>query len=200
MPRLLLAALAVLFAANASAQLYRWVDAAGRVHYTDAPPATGAAKNVEQRKTSGNVVESSAQPYAVQQALKNFPVTLYTAANCDSPCKDARNHLTKRGVPFSEVSITEQKQLDDLKRSSGSDEVPVMLVGKSMVKGYEPGSYSAVLDGAGYPKTAASRPPASVVAKGTGSATEAVPQPAAGQPPAQAAPEPERPLGPYAPR
>jgi glutaredoxin len=153
MTRILAALLAALFASAASAQLYRWVDQNGKVHYTDTPPQPAAARAVEKKKPSGSVVEAAA-PYAVQQAAKTFPVTLYTASNCEAPCKDARDLLAKRGVPYSETAITEQKQLDELKRLSGGDDVPVLLVGKSVIKGFEAGAYNGALDTAGYPLNA----------------------------------------------
>jgi glutaredoxin len=157
MTRVAFALLAALIAGSASAQLYRWVDAEGKVHYTDQPPAN--AKNVETHKTTANVV-SSTTPFAVQQATKNFPVKIYTGTNCGSPCSDARDLLAKRGVPFTEVSVTQPAQLDELKKVSGGDEVPIVLVGRAVLKGFEPGSLTAALDNAGYPKNAGKSTPA----------------------------------------
>jgi glutaredoxin len=191
MSRILAALLATLFASAASAQLYRWVDQNGKVHYTDTPPQSATARVVEKKKPSGSVVEGTT-PYAVQQAAKTFPVTLYTAGTCEAPCKDARDLLAKRGVPYSEVAITEPKQLDELKRLSGGDEVPVLVVGKSVIKGFEAGSYNGALDTAGYPLNA---PPTAARA----------PKPAEPAKPAQQAvapqvAEPAPTPGPYAPR
>jgi len=191
MSRILAALLATLFASAASAQLYRWVDQNGKVHYTDTPPQPAAARAVEKRKPSGSVVDGVA-PYAVQQAAKTFPVTLYSAATCETPCKDARDLLAKRGVPYSEVAISEQKQLDELKRISGGDEVPVLVVGKSVIKGFEAGSYNGALDTAGYPLNAPST-------------AARAPKPAEAAKPAQQAIAPQAaeaapPPGPYLPR
>ena len=191
MSRILAALLATLFASAASAQLYRWVDQNGKVHYTDTPPQPAAARAVEKRKPTGSVVEGVA-PYAVQQATKTFPVTLYSAATCETPCKDARDLLAKRGVPYSEVAISEQKQLDELKRISGGDEVPVLVVGKSVIKGFEAGSYNGALDTAGYPLNAPST-------------AARAPKPAEAAKPAQQAIAPQAaeaapPPGPYLPR
>jgi hypothetical protein len=45
MPRTLLLAVLLAVSAAASAQLYRWVDKDGRVHYTATPPPAGATKS-----------------------------------------------------------------------------------------------------------------------------------------------------------
>jgi glutaredoxin len=157
MTRVAFALLATLIAGSASAQLYRWVDAEGKVYYTDQPPAN--AKNVETHKTTANVV-SSTTPFAVQQATKNFPVKIYTGTNCGSPCSDARDLLARRGVPFNEVSVTQPAQLDELKKVSGGEEVPIVLVGRAVLKGFEPTSLTAALDNAGYPRNAGKNTPA----------------------------------------
>jgi glutaredoxin len=151
MQRVAFALLATLFAGSAAAELYRWVDAEGKVHYTDQPPA--GATRVEAHRATANVVTGTT-PYAVQQATKNFPVKLYTGTNCGSPCEDTRGLLGKRGVPFTEVSVTQPAHLDELKRVSGGEEVPIVLVGRAVLKGFEPTSLNAALDDAGYPRHA----------------------------------------------
>jgi glutaredoxin len=150
-----LAVIASMAAAGVAAQgMYRWVDKDGRVHYGDKPP-TEAAKQVETRKVTPNVVETSTAGYESQAAAKKFPVALYTHPDCKEPCNDARALLSKRGVPFSEIVVSDEKQRAELIRLAGAAEVPVMTVGKEVQKGYEAGLYSAALDRAGYPKTAA---------------------------------------------
>ena len=135
----------------ALAQIYRWTDANGRVHVTDTPPPPGA-KNVQRRSLPGasGAVRAN-EPYVLQMARKNFPVTLYTSVGCE-PCVEARKLLNARGVPFREVSVASEQQIEELKKMTGSASVPVMLVGSSLQRGFEEGAYQAMLDGAGYPK------------------------------------------------
>src|SRR5260221_9722335 len=85
-----------------AAGLYKWVDKDGRVQYSDTPPPSGSgAKNVEQRRMQGNVIQSNEAPYALQQTMKNFPVTLW-ANDCGEYCNKARALLNERGIPFTE--------------------------------------------------------------------------------------------------
>ncbi len=171
MPRILFAAVALLCAATVAAQAYRWVDKDGKVHYSQTPPPPTEATNVQKRSAGGSMVESGQQSYATQQAAKNHPVTIYTAENCADACKDARTLLSNRGVPFREVAITDEKSRAELKKVSGSDEVPVLTVGKQITKGYSADVWHTVLDSAGYPRNAAplaakaQKPAAQVAAK-----------------------------------
>ena len=172
-------AAAAAFAAAAQ-QLYRWTDETGRVHITDTPPPA-SARNVQRKSGAGNVAESQ-QGFELSQAIRNFPVTLYTAQGCRA-CVTARSHLNKRGVPFTEIQVGDDKSRAELKSVSGSEDVPTLVVGRSVHRGFTAESYDALLDSARYPKTGASPPRAQAA------------------PPDPDEPKPEpAPTGPYAPR
>ena len=136
-------------------QMYRWVDKDGRVHYTQNPPPRDAAKSIEQRRLNPvRPPDGSEQiPFSVRQAVENFPVTLFTSPDCPRGCAEARVLLAKRGVPYREVSVTDPASRDVLQKATGDTQVPSMLVGRSVEKGFEEGAFNSVLDTAGYPRT-----------------------------------------------
>lgn len=148
--RMRLLALLLLLPVYAQAQMYRWVDDKGKVHYSDQAPSSGA-KNVQKQSTSAGQASTAALPYALQQAVKTFPVTLYTSEACKDSCAQARELLNKRGVPYSEVTVADEVDIAQLKQLSGDSVVPVMTVGREVYKGFESGNYKTALDNAGYP-------------------------------------------------
>jgi glutaredoxin len=135
----------------ALAQVYRWVDETGKVQYSDKPPPANA-KNV-QKKSLSSGSGTAPLPYAVQEAAKNFPVTLYTNDGCKELCAQARDLLSKRGVPFKEVSVEDKEGMENFKKLTGGFSFPVMSVGRELQKGYESSIYHGALDGAGYPRS-----------------------------------------------
>lgn len=140
-----------------AAQLYRWVDDKGRVEWRDTPPPANA-KKVERRTVGGSVIETTELPFSVQQAAKNFPLTLYIT-DCGDGCTKARAHLNRRGLPFTEKNP--QADLDAYKKlTNGSLEVPTLFVGRELLKGYEEGAWDSALDNAGYPRSVAGARPA----------------------------------------
>lgn len=148
----------MVFAAQSAqaGSLYRWTDAAGNVHYTDQPPPQ-EVKDVQEKKLAKPAQTSGQTPYVTQAAARNFPVTLYTT-NCGETCTRAREHLTKRGIPFSEKNPAEPEVGEMLQKLAGGMEVPVLVVGKSTpIKGYSAESWDAALDVAGYPKASAAK-------------------------------------------
>jgi len=157
----------VLLAASSTvlaAQLYRWVDENGKVEYRDTPPPS-SAKKVEVRRFGGGTVETSSLPFSVQQAARNFPVTLWNAP-CGAPCDQARAHLARRGVPYAEKDA--QADVEAFEKLTGGLGVPVLYVGSNRVNGYLEAEWDAALEIAGYPRTAppGTSPGAKPAAKG----------------------------------
>lgn len=134
----------------ATAETYRWVDSAGRTIISDTPPS-GKAKTVVQ---TGEAASGDGLPFATKKAAEAFPVTLYTSADCQTECKQARELLNGRGVPFTEKMLQTPEDIDALKQLVGDAFVPSLRVGKQTTRGFEAGAYNNLLDLAGYPKTA----------------------------------------------
>jgi len=73
----------------------------------------------------------------MQQAMKNFPVTLYIT-DCGDPCKSARAHLARRGIPFTEKNPQKPEETGHFRKITGGGmEVPLLLIGEQRtLKGY----------------------------------------------------------------
>lgn len=157
MNRWFLLPLIALACSGVHADLYRWVDAEGKIHYSDEPPPSDI-KQVEKKKVNGGKPGDPPMPYSLQQAVKNFPVTLY-ASQCGAACTSARELLAKRGIPYTEMDATNGTVQIELKKlTGGTVEVPVLKVGSDATKGFEAGRWNSALDVAGYPQTALIKP------------------------------------------
>ena len=184
---LLLVPLSLLLSAPAQAQLYRWVDDSGKVHYSDQVPPSDAKNVQKQARSTGP--GTAALPYALQQAVKTFPVTLYASDACKDTCAQARELLNKRGVPYSEVTVVDEVDLAQLKQLSGGHMVPVMTVGREVYKGFEPGIYKTALDSAGYPASSVLPPGIEARKPAPKPVPKAAPAPAAAEGAPAAAPQ-----------
>lgn len=125
-----LAFAALLLAATAAnAQVYKWKDANGTIHYSDAPPATGA--NYQQVKLSSNTtmpvvakpapaasagVAASASTAAAKPAAK-IPDT---ADNRAKLCKDLGSNITllsgSQPLTSGDAGANQQNMSDDQRR------------------------------------------------------------------------------------
>jgi glutaredoxin len=179
------------------AQPYRWTDAEGNTHYSDTPPPPSAT-NVSKPGERASVTATGRRPFELDKAMKESPVTLYTAPSCKEACAQARAALNRRGVPFREIQVWNEQSNEELKRVSGGTQVPVLVVGRLKQVGFAQSAFDDALDIAGYPAAGIlpprdeSRPtePEGYLAPG---------QANGGAAPAPAEEEPKK-LGPYAPR
>jgi glutaredoxin len=131
-------------------KVYRWRDNSGAVHYSDlAPPPD--ARDAE-RKRVGDRPPEQVYPYAVHTAMRSFPVTLYVAEACGGGCTRAAQYLAARGTPYTEVDALDGDNAKALSAlTGGRREVPVLVVGKSVLRGYDESAWTQALDAAGYP-------------------------------------------------
>jgi len=161
--------------------VYKQVDPDGRTIYSDRAPS-GPSRNVQVKRLHPNLIETDADSLTARNASNNFPVTLFTFA-CGEICQQAEGLLDKRGVPFTQVDVERDPEgAHRLKTLTGEATAPVLVVGDKLIaKGFHEARWQALLDDAGYPKTA---PPKRVIV--------ARPAPAAprGEPSAEAPPQP----------
>ncbi|OMG56579.1 hypothetical protein BJN45_02890 [Azonexus hydrophilus] len=154
MQRLLVLCLA-LCCAGVQAQTYRWTDANGRTVVSDTPPP-GQARNVA--KAGGKAQADDGLPFATRKAAEAFPVILYTSADCVDTCKQARELLSGRGIPFTEKMVQTAEEHEELKKLIGEVFVPAIKVGNQRFRGFQSAAYNNLLDLAGYPKSAGGKP------------------------------------------
>ena len=137
--------------ANAQA-VYRWVDADGRVQYSDSPPPIGT-KGVQEKNVSGNSIQNNELSLVAQDAQKRNPVTVYVS-ECGESCDAAKAYLNKRGIPHTVVDPTRTIELNKkFKEETGGTVVPVIKIGEKRLSGWSESAWSGALDAAGYPKT-----------------------------------------------
>ena len=140
-------------AAEAQTNVYRWVDKDGKVQFSDTPPPKDA-KSVTQKSMGGGGNDLSQLPYATQVAMKKSPVTLFMSGDCGEPCEQGRALLAQRGTPYTQRNAqANPADAEALKKAAGQLQVPVLLVGDNVLRGYSEESWNGALDAAGYPRT-----------------------------------------------
>lgn len=165
--RLFFLAIGLMLLVTGSAQadsLFRWVDKSGKVHYGDRP-AADAVRAEEKKFVAPPVADDEYLAYETRKAKENFPVILYVSDNCGEPCTQSRTFLYKRGIPYTEKNLLTQEDIDAFTVLTGSNSIPTVTIGRTILRGLEAQRWNKELDVAGYPKTApygARQPPAAV--------------------------------------
>lgn len=134
----------------------KWVDAKGRVHYSDRQPLPDdgvvRAQSVSARPPAPTIGDPTL-PWALRSAAARYPVTLYTSAQCE-PCDAARAHLAQRGVPYVEKRVTDAEDVQVFQALGFEKPLfPSVSIGPEKLVGYESNGWDRALDATGYPKT-----------------------------------------------
>lgn len=135
---------------SASAQMFKWVDASGKTHFSDQPPPASAKPS--QIKAGGGETSGVSLPYALATAVRNYPVTLFTTNPC-SGCDQGRAFLKARGIPFTEKTVSTEADGEKLKEAGGSGSMPFLTVGNAKSTGFQSEAWTSMLNVALYPAT-----------------------------------------------
>ncbi|OYV35134.1 MAG: hypothetical protein B7Z83_07630, partial [Thiomonas sp. 20-64-5] len=84
-----------LWAASPAWAIYKIVGPDGSVTFSDVPPSTAQGKSVQPLNASGSAISQNnfaGFPTGLREASRKYPVTLYTAPQCDA-CDAAREFL-----------------------------------------------------------------------------------------------------------
>lgn len=142
------AAVLLLCAASAGAQMFKWVDAKGVVHYSDQPPPAQQAKVELKAPSSG--ASAPALPFELASAARTHPVVLYSTGTCGA-CDQGRALLKARGVPFAERTVNSAADQEKLKQAGSLGRLPLLQVGHTSLVGFEEGNWNSALSAA-YPQ------------------------------------------------
>jgi glutaredoxin len=126
----------------ASADIYKWIDADGRVQLSDRPPVEGGAEEVELPPINTYEAVSIEVPEGGQDSQSRRPqsggskkVVMYSASWC-GVCARARRFFQAEGIPCRELDIEKSsKARREWKRMKATG-VPVILVGSRRMNGF----------------------------------------------------------------
>ena len=140
----------------AQAQLYKWTDEQGRLHYSDQAP------DQDKMKAAVTRIESHSGPAVVSPlensapAAKSNPpaaakgrVKLLTTSWCGY-CRQARAYLNSRGIPFEDLDVEKSAQGKQEYRDLKGRGVPIILVGDQRMNGYSQARLDTMLRAAGH--------------------------------------------------
>jgi len=133
-------------------QIYRWVDADGKVRYTsERPPAGVKASPLRPRVSSyaGTPTVVGAPSRAAAGRGQPAEVKMYATDWCGY-CRKAREFMTKNGVRYTELDIEKVPAARAEYDRLGARGVPVILVGAQRMNGYSEERLAAMLKANGH--------------------------------------------------
>ena len=145
MRRFLLLLACSALATAAMAQVYKWTDPSGKVHYGDSPPQDAKKQELAIRipsydgpveVTDWAAVIRRKSPAAAAPQVRSG-VTMYSTDWCPH-CKNARNYFTTKGIAFTEVNVETSEAGRKEYQALGGKGVPLIVVGDKLMSGFSP--------------------------------------------------------------
>ena len=139
------AVLIIFFCNAALAEIYKWTDSAGRVHYSDKPLTDKPVEIVDIKINSYESVSFEDLPDGFKpiSGTANKKVIMYATSWCGF-CKQARAYFSKKHIPYKEYDV-EKNQLAKQKYDAlGGKGVPVILVGQKRMNGFNVAEFEKI--------------------------------------------------------
>ena len=122
------------------AQIYKWTDSDGKVHFTDKKPIDKKSENIHLKI---NTYESVTVDPALLKSTKksrNKDVVIYSAAWC-GVCKKAKKYFNTHNIAYTDYDIDKDKAANKRHKEMGATGVPVIFIGDRRMNGFSVASF-----------------------------------------------------------
>ena len=131
------------------AEIYRWVDGDGKVHFSNEQPKEVQSEQMKIQVNSLESISISDSEFLKERERKaNLSsarkVVMYSASWCGY-CRAARNYFRQEKIPFEEYDVENSKRGRDYAKIDNAG-VPIILVGKKRMLGFTAKRFQAMYD------------------------------------------------------
>ena len=137
-----------LLTCHTQAEVYKWRDNNGKLHFSDAPPKDSEATKLDEQELASRIssftnvsVQITPIDFGLNKQTNSNEVIMYSTARCRY-CAKARAYFTEHGIDYVEKKIDEskayRKEFDDF----GGNGVPVIFAGKYRMNGFSEGNFA----------------------------------------------------------
>lgn len=129
------------------AQIYKWTDAQGHLHYGDHPSTGGQAEVVTPQINTYTSVEIVGSDTNGSRPVGGHPaVRMYSTGWC-GVCKQARAYFSRNHIPFTDTDVENTEAGRRAFKDLHGRGVPIILVGNQRMNGFDAGSFEALYNG-----------------------------------------------------
>lgn len=156
MLRWLIALVLILLTVSAQAEIYKWVDSEGVVHYSSHASENSKSEDVTSRvQSSGNFVsEPPPEPSSTPADKKNdastdsSSLTVFTNLGCKE-CREVKAFLNARGIAYKEIDVSKDAEGKKQYQELGGKTFPFITVGDQQLNGFNKDQLENMLKTAG---------------------------------------------------
>lgn len=132
LPIIVLTTFLFLLSSSVNAEIYKWIDDNGNVHFTDKPPANQKTEEVELKINTYTAVEVTP---LVERLGRGDKVVIYTTDWCGI-CKKAKKYFKANNIAYVDYDVKKSRTgKKDYKLLRGKA-VPIIIVGNKRMNGF----------------------------------------------------------------
>jgi glutaredoxin len=138
------------------AEIYKWVDKDGNIHYTDTPPEnqqqsleiTGRISSYDSPEIlpADSTENAATHKPGAGKSARNKRVVMYSAAWC-GVCKAAKQYFTEKKIAYTEHDIDRNPKAKADFDKMGGRGVPIILVDNRRMNGFSAGGFEQLYYG-----------------------------------------------------
>jgi len=133
----------VIYSSLVNAEIYKWTDVQGNIHFTDNKPDHVSVEtlkleintytSISYEDIGANNTSTGSETSSATTGSKN--VSLYTTAWCGY-CKKAKNYFRQNSIAYTEFDIEKDVAARKRYKKMGATGVPVIIVGNKRMNGF----------------------------------------------------------------
>lgn len=120
----------------AMAEVYKWIDENGKIHFSDQKPDGLKSETLDIQVNTFTSVS-----YDLSIFDTGGKVIMYSTSWCGY-CKKAKRYFKKNNIPFTEYDIETNSKARRQYKKMGATGVPVILVGKKRMNGFSAAGFA----------------------------------------------------------
>lgn len=135
-------------AGSLNAEVYKWRDSNGKLHFSDSPPGEVNAEKLDEKELAARIssftnvsVQITPIDFGVNQQVNNRQVIMYSTTRCPY-CAKARAYFAKHDIDYVDKKIDESPAFRKEFKALGGKGVPMIFLGKYKMNGFSEGGFA----------------------------------------------------------
>ena len=125
------------------AQIYKWKDANGKVHFGDRKPINKKSESIKLKINTYKSVTIDPSYLNNKKPSKNNDVVMYSAEWC-GVCRKAKKYFSQNNISYTEYDIDKDKAANKRHKEMGATGVPVIFIGNRRMNGFSVASFEQI--------------------------------------------------------
>jgi len=137
----------IFFSQFAIAEIYKWVDEEGAIHFTDTPPKDAKTKKVKIKVNtykSVQVIRPKTKVASIKKSMGDDKTVIMYSAEWCGVCRKAKHYFKEKNIAFTEYDIDKNKEAKQKYKLLNARGIPVIFIDEVRLNGFSKRQFERV--------------------------------------------------------